>query len=215
MKANKDDLVTNNLRLVHHVAHKLRAKAHANHVDYEDMYGAGCVGLVKAANSFDPNREVKFSSYAVPIIHGEICHYIRDNGRALQLPRSEYELGGKIRWANMEGCSVEEIAQHFECKPSLVKRTLESMRLEVLSTDRTVHDGEDERVFGDFIGGSDDYSSIYVNEFIQSLTDREKTIVCYRLNERSQREAGQACGVGQVQVSRQLKCIQKKLIAAI
>ncbi|MEX2461280.1 MAG: sigma-70 family RNA polymerase sigma factor [Paenibacillaceae bacterium] len=210
--SSKDEFIKQSLHLVHFVAKRFLKRTYTSHVDYDDLYSAGCVGLVKAYNGFDPSKGFQFSTYATPMISGEIQRYIRDNGKALRVPRSEYELSAKIRWAKMEDKSAAEIALYFECSIKLAKRTLESIQLQVLSTDYPIHAGVDDRPLGDFIPVSDDCTSIFVEEFLQSLTDREQTIVRYRMHGRSQREAGQACGVSQAQACRDLRCIGKKVL---
>lgn len=71
-----DDFIQNNLGLVHLCANKFRNKG----IEYEEMFSAGCIGLVKAMKAFDPSRNVKFSTYAVPVILGEIKCLFRDGG---------------------------------------------------------------------------------------------------------------------------------------
>ncbi len=72
----RDNLITNNLGLVHACANKFRGRG----VEYDDLYQAGCVGLIKAADNFDPDRGFAFSTYAVPVILGEIRRIFRDGG---------------------------------------------------------------------------------------------------------------------------------------
>ena len=71
-----EDFIQNNLGLVHLCANKFRNKG----IEYEEMFSAGCIGLVKAMKAFDPSRNVKFSTYAVPVILGEIKCLFRDGG---------------------------------------------------------------------------------------------------------------------------------------
>lgn len=210
--SSKDEFIKQSLPLVHFVAKRFYGQVKALHMEYDDLYSAGCVGLVKAYNGFDPSKGFQFSTYATCLIYSEMGRYIRDNGKALRVPRSEYELSAKIRWAKMEDKSAAEIALYFECSIKLAERTLESIQLQVLSTDYLIRADEDERTLGDLIPVSDDCTSVFVDEFIQSLTPREQTIVRYRMDGRSQREAGQACGVGQVQASRNLRRIREKAL---
>ncbi len=84
-------LTEENLGLVHLCANRFRGKG----IEYDDLYGAGCVGLIKASKAFDPERGVKFSTYAVPVILGEIKRLFRDGG-AIKVSRSLKELSLKI-----------------------------------------------------------------------------------------------------------------------
>ena len=74
--AEKDAFVAQNLGLVHSLAHRLKGRG----IEYEELYSAGCVGLVKAMEGFDESRGLKFSTYAVPKIAGEIRRFLRDDG---------------------------------------------------------------------------------------------------------------------------------------
>ena len=90
-------VVEEHLGLVHACAHRFRGRG----VEYEDLYGAGCIGLVKAAAAFDRNRGVKFSTYAVPVILGEIRRLFRDGG-SVKVSRSLKELGLRVTRAREE-----------------------------------------------------------------------------------------------------------------
>ena len=90
-------VVEEHLGLVHACAHRFRGRG----VEYEDLYGAGCIGLVKAAAAFDRSRGVKFSTYAVPVILGEIRRLFRDGG-SVKVSRSLKELGLRVTRAREE-----------------------------------------------------------------------------------------------------------------
>ncbi len=90
-KQDRDTFIQNNLGLVHACAGRFRGRG----IEYDDLYGAGCVGLVKACDGFDTERGVCFSTYAVPVILGEIKKLFRDGG-SVKVSRSLKELGLKI-----------------------------------------------------------------------------------------------------------------------
>lgn len=90
MEDQKSRFIEDNLGLVHLCANRFRGRG----IDYEDMYSAGCIGLIKAVNAFDDTRGVKFSTYAVPVILGEIKRLFRDGG-AIKVSRSIKELSIK------------------------------------------------------------------------------------------------------------------------
>ncbi len=90
----RDIFIKNNLGLVHACANRFRGKG----VEYEEMYAAGCVGLIKAYDAFDSNRGVQFSTYAVPVILGEIKKLFRDGGM-IKVTRSVKELSLKVNYA--------------------------------------------------------------------------------------------------------------------
>ena len=92
MKKNEtNSLAENNLGLVHLCANRFRNKG----IEYDDLYGAGCIGLLKASKAFDPDRGVRFSTYAVPVILGEIKRLFRDGG-TIKVSRSLKELSMHI-----------------------------------------------------------------------------------------------------------------------
>ena len=90
-KCETNSLAENNLGLVHLCANKFRNKG----IEYDDLYGAGCIGLIKASKAFDDTRGVKFSTYAVPVILGEIKRLFRDGG-TIKVSRSLKELSMHI-----------------------------------------------------------------------------------------------------------------------
>ena len=88
----RDKTVENNLGLVHACAKRFKGRG----IDYEDLYSAGCVGLIKSVDNFDPNRGVAFSTYAVPVIIGEIKQLFRESG-AVKISRGLKELSIKAK----------------------------------------------------------------------------------------------------------------------
>ena len=87
-KTRREAFITQNLGLVHACAGRFRGRG----IEYDDLYGAGCMGLVKACDNFDPERGVCFSTYAVPVILGEIKKLFREGG-TVKVSRSLKELG--------------------------------------------------------------------------------------------------------------------------
>lgn len=110
-----DEFISENLGLVHSLANRFRGRG----IEYEELYSAGCMGLVKAAKGFDETRGLKFSTYAVPVILGEIKRLFRDGG-TVRVSRSIKELSLKIA-RRREECSkagaeptITQLAQYFE-----------------------------------------------------------------------------------------------------
>ena len=92
-----EKLVNENLKLVHACAHKMQFKG----IEYDELYSAGCIGLVKAAKRFDESKGFKFSTYAVPVILGEIKQLFRDNN-PIKISRAVKDLGNKANKAIIE-----------------------------------------------------------------------------------------------------------------
>ena len=131
-----------NLGLVHLCANRFRGKG----IEYDDLYGAGCVGLVKAASAFDRDRGVKFSTYAVPVILGEIRRLFRDGG-TIKVSRSVRELGLKLSRAKehftlMQGRepTVSELADMVDSTPEDVAEAL-AVNLPLVSLTDSSEDG--------------------------------------------------------------------------
>ena len=104
-KTRREAFITQNLGLVHACAGRFRGRG----IEYDDLYGAGCMGLVKACDNFDPERGVCFSTYAVPVILGEIKKLFRDGG-TVKVSRSLKELGMRVQAArehHMKLCGTE------------------------------------------------------------------------------------------------------------
>ena len=111
---NRDEFISSNLPLVHSLANRFRGRG----IDYEDLFSAGSVGLVKACDNFDPSRGLCFSTYAVPVILGEIKRLFRDGG-SVKMSRSLKELSIKAARARDELCrgggepTVSELAEYL------------------------------------------------------------------------------------------------------
>ena len=90
-KAERDSFIENNLGLVHSICKRFSGRG----IEYDDLYQAGCIGLIKATDAFDKKRGIMFSTYAVPVIMGEVRRLFRDGG-AVKVSRSVKELGIKI-----------------------------------------------------------------------------------------------------------------------
>ena len=110
-----DDLVESNLRLVHSCAKRFKSRG----IEYDDLYSAGCLGLMKAAKNFDEKRGFAFSTYAVPVILGEIKRLFRDGG-TVKVSRSLKEKSSKIIKLN------EEMSKRLDREPTLSELAKES-----------------------------------------------------------------------------------------
>lgn len=211
--SSKDEFIEQNLPLVHFVAKQFLKRAHASRVDYEDVFGAGCVGLVKAYNNFDPDQGFQFSTYAVHAISGEIKNYFQNN-HLLKIPRPTNEMAKKIMWCQLESKPVDEIADRFGCSFNLVERALKVIELKVLSMEFPISfrvGSEENFRLKDTIPQHEDFTNSYLNDFLLSLTDQEQIVVLGRMEGLIQKEIGQRLGVSQVQVSRLLRSIAEKL----
>lgn len=182
-------------------------------IEYDDLYQLGSLGFLKAINNFDSSYNVKFSTYAVPMIAGEIKRYLRDNG-IIKISRKIKTLSVKIakfidEYTNNFGKSpsVDEVAKHFDVDVYDVVYAMESSR-QIVSLNSSIgdDDGKDMTMFDrveneQSIDKEMDNQMLY--KVIEELPPRDKKIVILRyFRDKTQKEIAQELGVSQVQISR-------------
>ncbi|MBQ5320117.1 MAG: sigma-70 family RNA polymerase sigma factor [Oscillospiraceae bacterium] len=212
MNALKNDsFVEENLGLVHLCANRFRGKG----IEYDDLYGAGCVGLVKAASAFDRNRGVKFSTYAVPVILGEIRRLFRDGG-TIKVSRSIRELGLKINRAKenftfMQGRepTISELAD-LTCSTAEDVAEALAVNLPLISLTSSSDEGDDGQI--DIASPSPDaelVDLISLRQSLSALDEKDRKLIYFRyFKDMTQTVTAQKLGMTQVQVSRR----EKKLL---
>ncbi len=209
--ASTNHLVTENLGLVHSCANRFRGRG----VEYDDLFQAGCLGLVKAAAGFNPELGFKFSTYAVPAILGEIKRLFRDGG-TVKISRASKEKARSLLAVretliaqNNKEPTINEIAIAADMEPAQAAALL-SASLPVIS----LTPAEDGKI-PEIPVQSDSTSiidSISLSTAIDSLSEEEKAlIVCRYERELTQSETAKILGMSQVQVSRKEKTILLKL----
>lgn len=202
--------IEQNLGLVHLCANRFRGKG----IEYEDMYSAGCIGLLKAAKAFDESRGVRFSTYAVPVILGEIKRLFRDGG-TIKVSRSLKELSlktvrlrEKIIKETGKDPPVSELAEKLSTTPEMISEALcVSAPTVSLTADYDDNHSEfdipvpspDEEI-GDFISLSQVMSEL--------PSDDRKLIYMRYFENKTQSDTAKTLGMTQVQVSRR----EKKLL---
>lgn len=212
----KEIVFLNNEPLIKSIVRRFRNKG----IEYDDLFQIASMGFMKAIANFDEKFDVKFSTYCVPMIIGEIKRYIRDNG-AIKVSRSLKILANKINRyinefvsKNNRSPSIEELSKEFSIEPDVVVNAIDSARLPVSIYEK--FDDEDEsKELIDRISFSDSeervLDRIRLGEVIDALSDREKKIVALRyFRDRTQSETAEELGVSQVQISRlENKIIEK------
>jgi len=205
----REELISGNLRLVLSVVQKFANRGEV----MDDLFQVGCIGLIKAIDNFDPNQEVKFSTYGVPMIIGEIRRYLRDNN-SIRVSRSMRDMAYKAMQAkehltaqNLKEPTVEEIAHEIGAKKEDVVLALESIVEPLSLYDPIYSDGGDPIYVMDQIGDKNDdkewLDEIMLRQAIEDLSEREKRILSMRfLGGRTQVEVAKEIGISQAQVSR-------------
>lgn len=203
----RDSIVETHKGLVHRECHKLKSYAKRVGQDYEDIVSIGFIGLLNAFDKFDGDKfDVRFSTYAVPMIWGEIQRALRDSGTGIRYSRNVKELGWKIRKNELEDKSVPEIAQFFETKEEHVVHALNFLKYGVPgSLDEPIKQSEGESSVADLIGRADDTTAILVEDFVSRLDERDKIVVQMLLDGSTQSAIGKELGVSQAQASRLVK----------
>lgn len=214
-KSAKEELVAENMPLIKSVVRRYKNKM----TEYEDLVQLGTLGLIKAINNFDLNYDVKFSTYAVPMIAGEIKRFMRDDG-AIKVSRSvkaqALEMNKYIEEytaENRRSPSIKEIADKFNLEATEVTFVLESSRYPVSMDSESDDDNMSlkDRIAdpGDF---NDALDKMLLKDAIMKLKERDRKIIILRyFRDRTQSEVAEELGVSQVQVSRLESKILKQI----
>ena len=208
-KAAREEFIRGNLRLVLSVIQRFSGRGE----NVDDLFQVGCIGRIKAIDNFDPSLNVRFSTYGVPMIIGEIRRFLRDNN-ALRVSRSLRDTAYKAMQAREtlekqlgREPTVNEIAQQAGLSRREVTAALESV-VEPLSLEEPLYtDGGDAMYVIDQVrdpDGEDSWiSGLQFRETVASLTPREKRIMELRyLKGETQMEVAREIGISQAQVSR-------------
>lgn len=219
----REVLVEKNLGLVHHIVKRFQGRGH----DMEDLFQIGSIGLMKAIDKFDLSYEVKFSTYAVPMIAGEIKRFLRDDGM-VKVSRSLKENGYKIRQAadqlqqmlgreatlseirEMTGLSEEDIVLAMEANvevESIYKAVYQSDGNEICMVDR-LPSGRDEN--------EEVLNHMLLQQLMSVLAEDERQLITLRyFQNKTQMEVAKQLGISQVQVSRLEKRILLRMRGAV
>lgn len=214
-KDARDSLVFENTGLIWSIVRRFGGRGY----EMDDLFQIGCIGMLKAIDKFDMSYEVKFSTYAVPVILGEIKRFIRDDGM-VKVSRGIKENGWRIKNAEADLVNIlgreptiEEIAKQVELTIEEVVLTMEANR-EVESINRVVYENEGSEVcIGDQVAEAQDgdelVNRIVLKKLLEELEDKEKIIIQMRyFMDKTQAQVAENLGVSQVQISR----LEKKIL---
>lgn len=212
---DRNELIEQNLRLVHACAHRFEGKG----IEYDDLYSAGCVGLIKAADRFDRNKGFRFSTYAVPVILGEIKQLFRSGG-SVKVSRSLQELSLRAQKlcesyrAEHDGeIAITDLAEQLGVDVYQAAQAL-SVSKAVLSLS-----GEEESGGVDVPVPSPEEKlteRLSLREVINALSDDERMLIIQRYyRHKTQQQTADTLGTTQVQISRKEKKILLKMRAML
>ena len=223
-KEARDLLVTENIGLVWSIVRRFSNRGH----ELDDLFQIGSIGLIKAIDKFDASFDVKFSTYAVPMITGEIKRFLRDDGM-IKVSRSLKEIAGKVRMSRevLSGKlgrepTIEEISEDIAVATEDIVMALES-NAEVESLYKTIYQGDGNAIYLiDKLEQSKDESENMIEKFalkeiIESLEPKDQDIIRLRyFCDKTQTDIAKELGISQVQVSRLekkiLKTMREKLV---
>lgn len=218
-KQAREDFAVCNMRLVLSVVQRFRGRKE----NVDDIFQVGCVGLMKAIDNFDVSLGVKFSTYAVPMIIGEIKRFLRD-ANSVRVSRSLRDVAYKTLKAKeslMQMCSdeptIDQIADYMDLPINEVAIAMEAISDPISLSDPVYNDGEDtiylmDQVGDDRISEEKWIENLNLKDALKKLDSREKEIVNLRyFVGKTQMEVSEEIGISQAQVSR----LEKNAIDAI
>ncbi|AIY84966.1 sporulation sigma factor SigG [Clostridium baratii] len=215
----RESFIKGNLRLVLSVIQRFNNRGE----NVDDLFQVGCIGLMKAIDNFDLSQNVKFSTYAVPMIIGEIRRYLRDNN-SIRVSRSLRDIAykallvrDKLVKENNKEPNISQIAKELNIPREDVVFALDAIQDPVSLFEPIYHDGGDAIYVMDQISDSKNtdenwLENICINEAMKKLSDREKLILNLRFfRGRTQMEVADEIGISQAQVSRLEKTALKHM----
>ena len=212
-KTRREAFITQNLGLVHACAGRFRGRG----IEYDDLYGAGCMGLVKACDNFDPKRGVCFSTYAVPVILGEIKKLFREGG-TVKVSRSLKELGMRVQAARehtMKLCGTEPtLSQLAEQLGESVENITLAIQAAQPALSLTPEGENNDRQIDIPVESPEEElaDKIGLAEVLESLPEEDRLLIRLRFYaNRTQSETAKVLHTTQVQISRRERKILRKM----
>lgn len=206
----REKFINGNLRLVLSVVGRFSGRGE----NPDDLFQIGCVGLIKAIDNFDMSLNVQFSTYAVPMIIGEIRRYLRDNNM-VRVSRSVRDLAYKVLQVkekkikeNGKEPTIEEIAKELDVEKEEISFCLDAIQDPVSLQEPIYNDGSDNMYIMDQVKDSKNTDELWAEnitmyEALKKLNDKEKMIISKRFFDgRTQMEVAEEIGISQAQVSR-------------
>ena len=206
----RQQLIEGNLRLVLSVIQRFEKRGE----NPDDLFQVGCIGLIKAISNFDPTKQVRFSTYGVPMIAGEVRRYLRDNS-VIRVSRSIRDVAYRVLQCKENlllqlgrDPTLEEISKELELPQEDVAEALDAVCAPLSLYDPVYSDGGDPLTVMDQVSDNRNTEGrwmerIALRDAFKTLTDREKQILSLRFYDgKTQIDVAQLLGISQAQVSR-------------
>ena len=210
---NRDERIQENTGLVHTCARRFKGRG----IEYDDLFQAGCLGLIKAAERFDESRGLCFSTYAVPVILGEIRRLFREDG-TVKMSRSLREMAMKANRASTEFLqregrqpTVKEVASILGVEPEQAAQAIAAGQMPL---SLTMEDEEGESQLDIAVEPEEELltEKLSLRKAVKELQERDKKIIYLRyVKSSTQAETARELGMTQVQISRREKVILRTL----
>lgn len=217
-KEARERYIQGNLRLVLSIIQRFSG----SNENMDDLFQIGCVGLIKAVDNFDDTLNVKFSTYAVPMIAGEIKRFLRDDGlikvsRALkELAYKAYQENERIKNELGRDATISELASKLEVSEEEISMAIDSS-MEVESLHQTIYQNDGNEIYlMDKLKNEEGceeeaINKVMISQILNEMTDNERRLIKMRyFSNMSQKDVGEQLGISQVQVSRLEKRILTK-----
>ena len=210
---NIEAIIKDNEKLIYSIASNFK-----NYKSIEDLYQAGCLGLLNAYKNFDKTKDCKFTTYAYSYIFGEMRKLVREN-KGIKISREISKLNLKIEKAYilltqklMREPSIREISLYLEIPEYYISEAINSLN-KIKSIDEPITNGDKDLTLQDVIGKSNDIDDLLIlKDCLNKLTEEERLIIDSRYKEDyTQSETAKLLGISQVQVSRKEQKILNKL----
>lgn len=206
----RQEFIYGNLRLVLSIIHRFNN----TNENIDDLFQIGCIGLIKAIDNFDITQQVKFSTYAVPMIQGELRRYLRDNN-AIRVSRSMRDIAYKAIYIkesmmkkNLKEPTISEISKELGIETEDVVTALDAIQCPISLYEPVNSDGSDSIYVMDQVSDKKNKEEKWIEEIslaeaVKRLPKREKKIIDLRFYEgKTQMEVAEEIGISQAQVSR-------------
>ncbi|MDF2565507.1 MAG: polymerase, sigma 28 subunit, Sig subfamily [Massilibacillus sp.] len=215
----KEYILKENINLVRSIVHRFANRGY----EWDDLFQIGCIGLIKSIDRFDKSFNVKFSTYAVPMIIGEIRRFMRDDN-PIKVSRPIKDIAYKVHKTQecLQGIlgrdpTVHEIAAKIDLAPQEIVAALEAVQPIISLYEPTMNDRGDQLFLLDQIKASDclencNLEKIAIQEILKDLSEKERNVIMLRFyKDKTQAEIAKMIGLSQVQVSRIEKQALKRI----
>lgn len=201
------EMVIKNLGLVHNIAVIMNRKVNNSVVDYDDLVSEGCIGLINATETFDPERGFQFSTYAYRVISGYIYNFLKYQMQAIRYPREVYKIAKAIR---SEDLSFKQVLQRFKCTKKLAETAFECASLQMLSMDSALTHDEETVSLKDVLPSLEDFSTAHVDEFKSTLSNEERGMLDLTIRGYNKLEIAASMGIDYKHVKKKMDSMRSR-----